>query len=233
MPNIVGIVPSARLFETDDYYKDQYFFVNNYAKRVAQAGGVPVGLLADDGYILPRPLETCDAFLFCGGRRILPYHFQAMDYAVRAGKTVLGICLGMQLIHSYFIVADEAARRGWTGDLLGLYEIMKKEKYMFTEPVEHHWDVPMVRDHADETKHPVSLLPGTRLRAMMGRDSLMGASLHHYRITAPSPRLTVAAYAPDGTIEGVECGDSILGIQFHPEVDGKYMEFFRFVSGTM
>lgn len=32
---VVGIVPSARLFENEDLYEDQYTFVNNYALRVA------------------------------------------------------------------------------------------------------------------------------------------------------------------------------------------------------
>lgn len=228
---LIGIVPTARLFDTDDYYKDNYIFVNNYAKRVAANGGIPLGLLPGDGYALADTLEACDALVFCGGNRIFPYHFQAMEHAVKAGKRVLGICLGLQVLHSYFIVEDEAARRGYTGSLLSLYETMKKERYMFTEPVEHHWDVHMTRGHVDEAKHPVSVAPDTLLHRLTRQDTLLGATMHRYRVTQPSPRLTVSARAADGTIEGLEWGDRLLGVQFHPEVDAVHDALFAWICG--
>lgn len=228
---LIGIVPTARLFDTDDYYKDNYIFVNNYAKRVAANGGIPLGLLPGDGYALADTLEACDALVFCGGNRIFPYHFQAMEHAVKAGKRVLGICLGLQVLHSYFIVEDEAARRGYTGSLLSLYETMKKERYMFTEPVEHHWDVHMTRGHVDEAKHPVSVAPDTLLHRLTRQDTLLGATMHRYRVTQPSPRLTVSARAADDTIEGLELGDRLLGVQFHPEVDAVHDALFAWVCG--
>lgn len=228
---LIGIVPTARLFDTDDYYKDNYIFVNNYAKRVAANGGIPLGLLPGDGYALADTLEACDALVFCGGNRIFPYHFQAMEHAVKAGKRVLGICLGLQVLHSYFIVEDEAARRGYTGSLLSLYETMKKERYMFTEPVEHHWDVHMTRGHVDEAKHPVSVAPDTLLHRLTRQDTLLGATMHRYRVTQPSPRLTVSARAADGTIEGLEWGNRLLGVQFHPEVDAVHDALFAWVCG--
>lgn len=228
---LIGIVPTARLFDTDDYYKDNYIFVNNYAKRVAANGGIPLGLLPGDGYALADTLEACDALVFCGGNRIFPYHFQAMEHAVKAGKRVLGICLGLQVLHSYFIVEDEAARRGYTGSLLSLYETMKKERYMFTEPVEHHWDVHMTRGHVDEAKHPVSVAPDTLLHRLTRQDTLLGATMHRYRVTQPSPRLTVSARAADGTIEGLGLGDRLLGVQFHPEVDAVHDALFAWVCG--
>ena len=228
---LIGIVPTARLFDTDDYYKDNYIFVNNYAKRVAANSGIPLGLLPGDGYALADTLEACDALVFCGGNRIFPYHFQAMEHAVKAGKRVLGICLGLQVLHSYFIVEDEAARRGYTGSLLSLYETMKKERYMFTEPVEHHWDVHMTRGHVDEAKHPVSVAPDTLLHRLTRQDTLLGATMHRYRVTQPSPRLTVSARAADGTIEGLEWGDRLLGVQFHPEVDAVHDALFAWVCG--
>ena len=229
---LIGIVPTARLFDTDDYYKDNYIFVNNYAKRVAANGGIPLGLLPGDGYALADTLEACDALVFCGGNRIFPYHFQAMEHAVKAGKRVLGICLGLQVLHSYFIVEDEAARRRYTGSLLSLYETMKKERYMFTEPVEHHWDVHMTRGHVDEAKHPVSVAPDTLLHRLTRQDTLLGATMHRYRVTQPSPRLTVSARAADGTIEGLELGDRLLGVQFHPEVDAVHDALFAWVCGN-
>ena len=42
MSKIIGVVPTARLFENDDPYQDNYVFVNSYVRRVAEAGGVPI-----------------------------------------------------------------------------------------------------------------------------------------------------------------------------------------------
>ena len=230
MKKRVGVVPNAHLFETDDPYKDQYIFVNNYARRIAANGGIPLGILPTDGYALEETLEECDAFVFCGGNRIFPYHFQAMEHALKENKTVLGICLGMQVMHSVLIVQDEAQRRGWQGSLLSLYEAMKRERYMFTEPVAHHWDVNSVRDRMDACKHPVQVIPGTRLHSLLGQEQVRAVTLHRYRITTPSERAVVSARALDDTIEGIELGERAIGVQFHPEVEDELDALFRFVT---
>ena len=95
---VVGIVPGAKLFASEDMYADHYLFVNAYPKRISANGGTPVGLLSSDGYVIPEALALCEAFVFCGGARFYPYHFQIMEYAAKSGKPVLGICLGMQLL---------------------------------------------------------------------------------------------------------------------------------------
>lgn len=123
---VVGIVPGAKLFASEDMYADHYLFVNAYPKRISANGGTPVGLLSSDGYVIPEALALCEAFVFCGGARFYPYHFQIMEYAAKSGKPVLGICLGMQMMNTYFLVAEEARRRGWDAPLLDLFEQMKR-----------------------------------------------------------------------------------------------------------
>ena len=38
---IIGIVPGAKLFGSEDPYADQYLFVNGYPKRISVCGGTP------------------------------------------------------------------------------------------------------------------------------------------------------------------------------------------------
>ena len=226
---IVGIVPGAKLFSSEDLYADQYLFVNGYPKRISENGGTPVGVLSNDGYVIPGCLDVCDSFVFCGGAKFSPYHFQVMEYAVRSGKPVLGICLGMQMMNTYFLVAEEAERRGWTGELLALFEQMKKERYMFTEPVDGHWNGHITRDAVDSFKHPVHVTPGSRLEHLTGRQIILGASMHNYRITHAAQSLTVSGRTDDGTIEALEYGEQLLGVQFHPEADSRNDDLFQVV----
>ena len=144
-----------------------------------------------------------------------------------AKKPLLGICLGMQMMNTYFLVAEEAEHRGWDGPLLALFEQMKKERYMFTEPVDGHWDGHITRDNVDRFKHPVHVTPGSRLERLTGKQTILGASMHNYRITHPARSLTVAGRTDDGTIEALEYGEQMLGVQFHPEADDQNDELFR------
>lgn len=218
MSAVIGIVPTARLFDTEDPYQDRYSFVNNYVKRVRENGGVPLGVLSADGYTAEETLALCRGFLLCGGNKLWPYHLQVVEHAVRHNKPMLGICLGMQAICAYFRVREEAEKRGWGGDSLALFEAMKRERFMFNLPVDGHWDVAITRSNTAQTKHPVDILPGTRLHGMLGA-RVMGATLHRYRVNGLAAGLSAVAYSADGTIEGIEGGPNILGVQFHPEVE--------------
>lgn len=225
MAGVIGIVPTARLYDTEDPYKDQYIFVNNYAKRILENGGVPLGILSADGRVAAGALELCQGFLLCGGHKIWPYHLQVVEHALQRSKPLLGICLGMQAICAYFRLLEEAQKRNFKGDILDLFEIMKAEGYLFNLPVEGHWDVAITRSNIPQTKHPVDIRPGSRLHGLLG-GRIFGATLHRYRVNGLAPGLTAAAFTADGTIEAVE-GENLLGVQFHPEVEGEMAALFQ------
>lgn len=224
---IIGIIPSAALFETTDPYLDQYRFINHYGKRIQECGAIPMGMLPIDGHFSEEQLALCDGFVICGGRKIFPYHFEVVDFAMAHEKKLLGICLGMQTIGSWFRVKEEANKRGFQGRLSELYDQMKKERFMFTLPVEHHWDVTPHREHLSEAKHPVAVTEGTYLHELLGCSVVQGLSLHHYRLNGTAKELMVSAVTEDGTVEGIEYGRYILGVQFHPEADRELEMLFR------
>jgi len=66
-------------------------------------------------------------------------------------------------------------------------------------------------------RHPVTMVPGTRLAGILGETSEV-PSYHHQGVADPGA-LTVSAYAHDGGIEGVEepAARFRLGVLWHPE----------------
>lgn len=78
--------------------------------------------------------------------------------------------------------------------------------------------------------HPVEIVPGTRLHAILGA-SIETNSRHHQAVAELAPGLIRTATAPDGTVEGIEKpGDAfVLGVQWHPEdlPDRRLFEAFR------
>ena len=146
-----------------------------------------------------------------------------------AKKPLLGICLGMQMMNTYFLVAEEAQRRGWSGTLLALFDQMKKERYMFTEPVDGHWNGHITRDSVDSFKHSIRVESGSRIEHLLGGPEILGASMHNYRITHPAAALRVTGRTADGTIEALEYGNQMLGVQFHPEADATSDALFQMI----
>jgi putative glutamine amidotransferase len=67
--------------------------------------------------------------------------------------------------------------------------------------------------------HDATVIAGSRLREIVGVDSLHINSFHHQSIRDVAPALTVTAVAEDGVIEAVEMAGHpwCVGVQWHPE----------------
>lgn len=226
METLVGIVSPARLWDDPNPRKDEYYFGNNYGNRIYDKGGIPLGILPSDGRISEKVLDRVDAFLMMGGNKIWPYHLQVVQHAVTAGKPLLGVCLGMQSIHTYFRVRDYMEKTGRGGDLFEvLQELRRQQPRSHLRRVKGH-QMEHLRGHEDDTKHPVVLTSGSLIHRLTGKEVIEAGSFHSFAVPEVSPRLTVSGRAPDGTIEVIEHGEKVLGVQFHPEIDKQLLSIF-------
>ena len=226
---LIGIMP---LYDSE---KDSYWMLPGYMRGIEAAGGAPVMLpLTDDARLLRQLGETLDGLLFTGGQDISPrlYGEKAifcgeicpardrmelimLDAAMELDRPVLGICRGLQFIN---------AALGGT-----LFQDIPVE---FPSAVKHCQTSPYYLP-----AHEVTLLPGTPLAELLGREKLQVNSYHHQGIKALAPGLLSMAIAPDGLIEAVYMPEKrfLRAVQWHPEfsfnTDGASFEILQdFVS---
>jgi putative glutamine amidotransferase len=199
--------------------------LNYYFEAVKSAGAEPVDIrlnqpsadlqaqLAElDGFVLPGSPADVDPVRYGAIKHIKTNDIDdnrdqtdiaILDHALEAGKPVLAICFGCQLLNVYqngTLIQDLRAER--------------------PRSVAHgDTDLPPGSVKGD-IEHPVEFSPGTLLAQLNGSASGKVNSSHHQAIDKPGADLRVTARASDGTIEGVEWTGGpnwIVGVQWHPE----------------
>ena len=191
------------------------------AVAIETAGGLPVLIPSRvSADVLRGIYERLDAVLLPGGGDINPDNYQdrprtelkhvddtrdAMElnltrWAADDDLPVLGICRGIQ-------VMNVALGGSLTQDIPS----------MLTTDYRHNIE------HGQEPRnlilHDVTVKADTRLRSILGEESVQVNSIHHQAIKDLAPDLIDVAYAPDGIIEGVELPDRhfFMAVQWHPE----------------
>lgn len=187
-----------------------------YCDPVAAAGGLPlVAPCFTDPALAGEALDAIAGVLLIGGPDYHPDAYgghpqpaeQLMERrrhdadlllareVLRRRLPVLGICGG----HQALVIARGGA----------LVQDIPSE---WPQPIRHSGDEPF--------EHPVAVVPGSRLAALVGATALTVNSYHHQ---AAQPQRTgglrIAASAPDGVVEAVEDPDLpfCVGVQWHPE----------------
>lgn len=185
---------------------------SNYCRAVIKAGGIPViSAMAEAGDYA----AIADGILFTGsGCDIDPklygcenqgsvdcdpvlddMELQLFDAFYKAGKPILGICRGIQLINVALggtLVQDIPQE---IPDLKVHDPIYKKEA----------------------THHPVVAKDGSLLHTLFGSEFLTN-SFHHQAVKACGRDLVATAVSTDGVIEAVaHTSLPIIGVQWHPE----------------
>ena len=182
---------------------------------IRRAGGLPVMLSAtDDANEIKALAERCNGFVFAGGDDIAPscYHeadngslapcperdrfeIGLLNASLAAGKPVLGICRGCQLINIAL-----------GGDLHQNLPDLKPEWKQHRRP-----------DVMDGYVHDVDVLLPEYFPSLKDR-VLRVNSMHHQAVNHVAPDLEVIAQTRDGLVEGVAMLSSyVVGVQWHPE----------------
>jgi putative glutamine amidotransferase len=182
---------------------------------VRRAGGVPVMLsAADDAPEIGELTARCDGFVFAGGNDIDPsfygesnkgsiapnierdrFELTLLKSALGAGKPVLGICRGCQLINVAL-----------GGDLHQNLPDLKPE-----------WKLHKRSDVTEGYVHDVDVLMPEYFPSLKGRVMRVN-SMHHQVVNHLASDLEITAQTRDGLVEGVAMLSSyVVGVQWHPE----------------
>lgn len=189
-----------------------------YENAVIQCGG------SVESYYLPPLDGSCDGLLLCGGNDVDPQFYRQENIACQkldtqrdrieielakmyldAGKPVLGICRGMQLLN---------VALGGT-----LQQDIGEEMHVFHS----HWQEPM-----DKT-HPIRTKERSLIYSLYGERPVVN-TLHHQALDRLGEGLLPTAWAESGIIEAVEhVSLPVFALQWHPE----RMSFERRRSDTV
>ena len=181
--------------------------VNNYVAAVTASGMEPVVSLdiPDD-----TALSRFDGLILPGGADVHPSRygqsingsegideelddkqFAILDCFVKAGKPILGICKGHQVINVYF-GGDLIQDLGTDGNAIHRY--VTADKVHMT--------------HAE---------PGSWLAKLYGTDFATN-SAHHQAVDHPAPGFQIIQRTEDGVVESIAHPElPILSLQWHPE----------------
>lgn len=184
-----------------------------YIDALTEAGARAV-LLAGPGH--EATLDVLDGVVFSGGSDLDPGLYGAQPHPETSGVRrerddaelalmraalsrdlpTLGICRGMQLLN----VALGGDLEQHLPDVVG---------------ADAHRAGP-----GEFAEHRVRTVPGSRLSAVEAGGPV--ASCHHQALARIAPALQPTAFAPDGTVEGVEhpLKPFVLGVLWHPEARG-------------
>lgn len=213
---LIGITLDAE--EPGGYSKFPWYALRqNYCSAVSAAGGVPVAL-PHEPELAAEYLQVLDGLVITGGAfdvdpalfgattrhrtvktkdRRTAFELAMTRGALSRNMPLLGICGGEQLLH---VVLG--------GTLIQHIPDEVPEALAHEQP-----------NSRAEPGHQVAIVPGTRLRAIVGSDRMNVNSGHHQAAKNAPPAVVVNAIAPDGIIEGIESPDRTfcIGVQWHPE----------------
>lgn len=216
------LLTTSTVPRTTSLRRDDAMTGRNYSEAVVEAGGLPLMVANLEPALAEGYAAAADALLLTGGGDIDPARFGAapdqelgsvdperdafeleLYRAFReAGKPVLGVCRGVQLIN---------VAHGGT-------------LHQHLPAVSATWQHDQ-RDYRGLPSHEVQVEAGSLLARAFGSTTIRTNSYHHQAVDQVGAGLKVVARAGDGIVEAVEAeaGSLVLGVQWHPEMTFKYL----------
>lgn len=221
---IIGILPSYYC-ENENPYSEYYKYNCIFARKLLEAGGVPVGMMFNGNKLDYKVLDLYDGFLITGGNKINDFVYEILYYAYENNKPVLGICMGAESIDVFSLLLDSIEKNGGevTREKVETYYKTIKEKYGSAlrrlDPGNIHNNY-IIDGNIEEAKHEITIASNT-IASKIFPDKILVPSMHNYDFHAVGSHFKVSAKASDGVCEIIECVDPnkfIFGVHFHPEL---------------
>ena len=217
---IIGVI-APRFEDKERAFQNYTRIVDNFPKRVLEAGGIPIGICFPGGKFNTDVLDLCDGFLFQGGPSTEAARILAVDYAIKHKKPILGICLGMQTMAGY----------EWAFKNMGLDNIEKNytvasEIYFMEDKEGHNKLDPFYNKDIEKSYHEIFLDKDSLLAQIFHTDVLNMPSIHNSvvkdEIFEDGQFFKVTGRDKNGIIEVIESLNPdhwMIGVQFHPELE--------------
>jgi putative glutamine amidotransferase len=203
---------------TDGQQGGMFALRPEYVRAVEKAGGLAIVLAPGRPEDAGPLLDRVQALVLSGGSDIDPslygedrhaqvtqvfrerdeFELALCGEALKRDLPLLAICRGCQVLN----VAS-----GGT--------LVQDIPFQLTRAVDHDPE-----QERWETAHDVTVLPGTKLREILGRERVAVNSFHHQAVKQLGRSLAVSARSTeDGVVEGIEATDRrfAIGVQWHPE----------------
>lgn len=183
----------------------------SYLRAIERAGGMPVVLPPLAPSEVPSLLDRLDGICLSGGPDLDPAAYGARERHVELGETE------PVLDHFELAVAREADRRGVP--VLGVCRGSQTINVARGGTLHQHVEGHRQSELASIPTHDVAIAPDSATGRITGATRLEVNSFHHQAVDELGDGLCVAGWAPDGTVEAIECREHpfLLGVQWHVE----------------
>jgi putative glutamine amidotransferase len=207
---------------------ESYYLPGQYVEAVRNAGGVPVLLPSGESQV-NQILRVVDGLLFAGGGDIDPAVYGGSSHPtisrvdrvrdnfeialatniMNMAIPVLGICRGFQIL-----------------------TITTGGKLVAHIPDEYGGKIIHKAENGKSVKHPVRVMPDSRLAKIIGGHELQVESMHHQAAHTVTAEWRIAGNSEDGVIEAIEHKKHpwMIAVLWHPEIslkDSHNQKIFR------
>ena len=191
---------------------------DDYVRAIETAGGLPLVFAPGRPELAAEFLDRVDALVLSGGADVDPAHYGEERHptvtSVHAGRDAFELALAREAMARDFPTL--AICRGH--QLLNV-----ASGGTLVQDIPSQWEA--ASEHDPDTErweccHEVDVLPGTKLRAILGSDRVSVNSFHHQAVRRLGDGFVLSARgSQDGVIEGMEMPDRrfMIGVQWHPE----------------